>query len=83
MYFFNFLGRQIISILAIPIRGKLDLSDRQLGLLGGIAFVVRTFAKERSLKKRWTSCFLRPDLARHSFRGSPGAEAWSECLVSD
>lgn len=38
VYFFNFLDRQIISILAIPIREELGLSDRQLGLLGGIAF---------------------------------------------
>ncbi len=38
VYAFNFLDRQIISILAIPIREELGLSDRQLGLLGGIAF---------------------------------------------
>ena len=38
VYAFNFLDRQIISILAIPIQQELDLSDRQLGLLGGIAF---------------------------------------------
>lgn len=38
VYAFNFLDRQIISILAIPIQAELGLSDRQLGLLGGIAF---------------------------------------------
>ncbi|XBQ15908.1 MAG: MFS transporter [Oceanicaulis sp.] len=38
VYAFNFLDRQIISILAIPIKEDLGLSDRQLGLLGGIAF---------------------------------------------
>ena len=38
VYAFNFLDRQIISILAIPIQEELGLSDRQLGLLGGIAF---------------------------------------------
>ncbi|WBQ08842.1 MFS transporter [Hyphomonadaceae bacterium ML37] len=38
VYAFNFLDRQIISILAIPIREDLGLDDRQLGLLGGIAF---------------------------------------------
>jgi MFS transporter, Spinster family, sphingosine-1-phosphate transporter len=38
VYAFNFLDRQIISILAIPIREELGLDDRQLGLLGGIAF---------------------------------------------
>jgi len=40
VYAFNFLDRQIISILAIPIKEELDLSDRQLGLLGGIAFAL-------------------------------------------
>lgn len=40
VYAFNFLDRQIISILAIPIQAELDLSDRQLGLLGGIAFAL-------------------------------------------
>lgn len=38
VYAFNFLDRQIISILAIPIRDELGLTDRQLGLLGGLAF---------------------------------------------
>ncbi|MEJ7776500.1 MAG: MFS transporter [Sphingomicrobium sp.] len=37
-YIFNFLDRQIVSILAIPIKADLGLSDTQLGLLGGIAF---------------------------------------------
>ncbi len=40
VYAFNFLDRQIISILAIPIREELGLDDRQLGLLGGIAFAL-------------------------------------------
>lgn len=38
VYAFNFLDRQIISILSIPIAAELGLNDRQLGLLGGIAF---------------------------------------------
>jgi len=38
VYTFNFLDRQIISILAIPIKEEMGLSDAQLGLLGGIAF---------------------------------------------
>ncbi|MEO6432889.1 MAG: MFS transporter [Sphingomicrobium sp.] len=37
-YIFNFLDRQIVAILAIPIKADLKLSDTQLGLLGGIAF---------------------------------------------
>ncbi len=37
-YIFNFLDRQIVSILKIPIKTDLGLSDTQLGLMGGIAF---------------------------------------------
>jgi MFS family permease len=40
VYAFNFLDRQIISILAIPIKEDLGLTDEQLGLLGGIAFAI-------------------------------------------
>jgi len=38
VYSFNFLDRQIISILGEPIKAEFDLTDAQLGLLGGIAF---------------------------------------------
>lgn len=37
-YTLNFLDRQIVSILKIPIKAELMLSDTQLGLMGGIAF---------------------------------------------
>lgn len=37
-YTLNFLDRQIVSILKIPIKAELTLSDTQLGLMGGIAF---------------------------------------------
>jgi predicted MFS family arabinose efflux permease len=37
-YIFNFLDRQILAILKIPIKAELGLSDTQLGLMGGIAF---------------------------------------------
>ena len=37
-YVFNFLDRQIVSILKIPIKAELGLTDTQLGLMGGIAF---------------------------------------------
>ncbi len=40
VYTFNFLDRQIIGILAVPIQAELDLSDTQLGLMGGIAFAI-------------------------------------------
>jgi MFS family permease len=38
VYTFNFLDRQILSILAQPVKASLQLSDTQLGMLGGLAF---------------------------------------------
>ncbi|WP_374525120.1 spinster family MFS transporter [Sphingopyxis sp.] len=40
VYIFNFLDRQIVNILAEPIKGALGLSDTELGLLAGPAFAV-------------------------------------------
>lgn len=40
VYTFNFIDRQIIGILAIPIKADLGLSDTQLGLMGGLAFAL-------------------------------------------
>lgn len=40
VYVFNFLDRQILAILAIPIQHDLNLSDREMGLLGGVAFAL-------------------------------------------
>lgn len=40
VYTFNFLDRQIIGILAPAIQLELELTDTQLGLMGGIAFAV-------------------------------------------
>ncbi len=40
VYTFNFLDRQILGILAQPIKADLGLSDTQLGALGGIAFAL-------------------------------------------
>src|SRR3546814_8344503 len=40
VYIFNFLDRQIVKILAEPIKADLGLSDTQLGLLAGPAFAV-------------------------------------------
>jgi MFS family permease len=37
-YTFNFLDRQILGILAGSIKAELDLTDTQLGLMGGVAF---------------------------------------------
>lgn len=39
-YALNFLDRQIIGILAVPIKADLGLSDAQLGLMGGLAFAM-------------------------------------------
>ena len=38
VYMLNFLDRQIIGILAAPLKAEFNLSDSQFGLLGGIAF---------------------------------------------
>ena len=40
VYTFNFLDRQILAILAEPIKHDLDLKDWQLGLLTGLAFAL-------------------------------------------
>ncbi|HSQ69082.1 MAG TPA: MFS transporter [Steroidobacteraceae bacterium] len=40
VYTFNFIDRQIVGILAIPIKADLALTDTQLGLLGGLAFAL-------------------------------------------
>ena len=39
-YALNFLDRQLLSILAEPIKAELQLSDTQLGALGGIYFAL-------------------------------------------
>jgi len=38
VYMLNFLDRQIIGILAAPLKAEFKMSDSQFGLLGGIAF---------------------------------------------
>jgi MFS family permease len=40
VYTFNFIDRQIIGILAVPIKADLALSDTQLGVMGGLAFAL-------------------------------------------
>ncbi len=40
VYIFNFIDRQIVSILAEPIARDLDLSDSQIGLMTGLAFAL-------------------------------------------
>jgi MFS family permease len=38
VYVFNYLDRMLLSILAAPIQQELELTDGQMGLLGGLAF---------------------------------------------
>jgi MFS family permease len=40
VYTFNFIDRQIVGILAVPIKTELHLTDSQLGLMGGLAFAL-------------------------------------------
>jgi MFS family permease len=40
VYTFNFLDRQILSILATPIKADLHLTDAQFGAVGGLAFAI-------------------------------------------
>lgn len=40
VYMFNFLDRQIVNILAEPIREELKLQDWQLGMLTGVSFAL-------------------------------------------
>ncbi|MFN0099698.1 MAG: spinster family MFS transporter [Gemmatimonadaceae bacterium] len=39
-YTLNFVDRQVIGILAAPIKQELGLSDTELGLMGGVAFAI-------------------------------------------
>ena len=40
VYVLNFVDRQILIILMEPMRLEFGFSDKQLGLLGGLAFAV-------------------------------------------
>ncbi len=40
VYTFNFIDRQIVGILAVPIKEELALTDTQLSLMGGLAFAL-------------------------------------------
>jgi predicted MFS family arabinose efflux permease len=40
VYTFNFIDRQIVGILAVPIKEDLGLTDTELGLMGGLAFAL-------------------------------------------
>jgi predicted MFS family arabinose efflux permease len=57
-YVFNFIDRQIISILAEPLRKELGLSDTQLGLLTGTAFAL-FYATLGIPIARWADLWVR------------------------
>ncbi|RSY82023.1 MFS transporter [Sphingomonas koreensis] len=40
VYCLNYMDRQILGILALPIKEELKLTDTQLGLMGGLAFAI-------------------------------------------
>jgi predicted MFS family arabinose efflux permease len=40
VYTLNYVDRQIVGILALPIKRELQLSDSQLGLMSGLAFAI-------------------------------------------
>ncbi|HEY9218148.1 MAG TPA: MFS transporter [Phenylobacterium sp.] len=40
IYMVNFLDRQVVNILAEPIKNDLHLTDTQIGLMGGLAFAI-------------------------------------------
>jgi MFS family permease len=40
VYTLNFVDRQILGVLAIPIKAELGITDSRLGLLGGVAFAL-------------------------------------------
>ena len=40
VYTFNFIDRQIVGVLAVPIKEDLGLTDTQLSLMGGLAFAL-------------------------------------------
>jgi MFS family permease len=40
IYMFNFMDRQLVSILQEPIRAEMNLSDAQLGLVSGLGFAL-------------------------------------------
>ena len=42
VYTFNFIDRQIIGILAVPIQAELGVSDTMMGVMRGVAFAQRS-----------------------------------------
>ncbi|MCR5880931.1 MFS transporter [Phenylobacterium sp. J367] len=70
VYTLNFLDRQIVAILAEPIRKDLNLTDTQLGMLGGIVFAA--FYTTFGLPVAWLA-----DRARRVWIISGACALWS------
>lgn len=61
VYIFNFVDRQIISVLQEPMRAELGLSDTQLGLLQGLTFALFYVSMGIPLA-RWADVGVRRDV---------------------
>jgi predicted MFS family arabinose efflux permease len=61
VYVFNFVDRQIISVLQEPMRAELGLSDTQLGLLQGLTFALFYVSMGIPLA-RWADLGIRRDV---------------------
>ena len=72
VYTFNFLDRQILGILAGPIKAELGLTDGQLGALGGIAMCHARLGNEEQARK-CAEAALPPERS--------GREAWVEGML--
>lgn len=53
VYTFNFIDRQIVGTLAIPIKEELGLSDIPLSLMGGLAFALFLYFTSGRLRACW------------------------------
>lgn len=69
-YIFSFIDRTILALLVDPIKADLDLSDTQMGLLGGFAFAV--FYTLMGLPIGWLA-----DRKRRNIIITLGVFAWS------
>ena len=61
VYVFNFVDRQIISVLQEPMRAELGLTDTQLGLLQGLTFALFYVTMGIPLA-RWADVGIRRDV---------------------
>ncbi len=61
VYTFNFIDRQIVGILAVPIKEDLGLTDTQLGLMGGLGWPSRCSTPASASRSRcWPTASAAP-----------------------